>query len=137
MRIAGCRCSPAALPPLPAPRASRSGEGESMAGAVLQMMASLAVVLGIIYLLYYVFNRWFKGIGSGEDALRPHQGRRNQISCPEEVANDRRSGGEYLLLGNGSEGVQLIKKLENGDEFARPQCRIASPAVSGGFPEDI
>jgi hypothetical protein len=26
-------------------------------------------------------------------------------------------GGEYLLLGNGSEGMQLIKKLENGDEL--------------------
>jgi len=54
---------------VPACASAASGkglEGGSMTGAVFQMFASLAVVIGIIYLLYYVSNRWFKGMAGGK-----------------------------------------------------------------------
>jgi flagellar biosynthetic protein FliO len=94
---------------------SRGGEGTSMTGAVLQMFASLAVVLGIIYLLYYASNRWFKGLnlGKGRSSLirvveTRHLAPKRSL-CVVEVA------GEYLLLANSNEGMRLIKKLEGGE----------------------
>jgi flagellar protein FliO/FliZ len=95
----------------------KSGEGESMTAAVFQMMASLALVLGIIYLLYYVFNRWFKGIGVGKTRSGHIRVVETRYLAPKRSLMIVEVGGEYLLLGNGSEGVQLIKKLENGDEL--------------------
>jgi flagellar protein FliO/FliZ len=95
----------------------KSGKGESMTAAVFQMMASLALVLGIIYLLYYVFNRWFKGVGVGKTRSGHIRVVETRYLAPKRSLMIVEVGGEYLLLGNGSEGVQLIKKLENGDEF--------------------
>ncbi len=93
----------------------KGSEGGSMVFAVFQMLASLAVVVGMIYLLYYVATRWFKGLPGG----KARQGRIRVIEtrylAPKRSLMIVEVGGEYLLLGSGSEGVQLIKKLENGD----------------------
>jgi flagellar protein FliO/FliZ len=104
----------------------KNGEGESMTAAVFQMMASLAVVLGIIYLLYYVFSRWFKGVGMGKTRSGHIRVVETRYLAPKRSLMIVEVGGEYLLLGNGSEGVQLIKKLENGDEFGAQNA--ASPS---------
>ena len=95
----------------------KNGEGESMTAAVFQMMASLAVVLGIIYLLYYIFSRWFKGVGVGKTRSGHIRVVETRYLAPKRSLMIVEVGGEYLLLSNGSEGMQLIKKLENGDEF--------------------
>lgn len=95
----------------------KGGDSGGMAGAVLQMFASLAVVIGIIYLIYYASNRWFKGLAIGK-------GRSGLIRVVEtRYLGPKRSllivevAGEYLLLGNCSEGVRLIKTLEADDGF--------------------
>lgn len=95
----------------------KGGEGESMTAAVFQMMASLAVVLGLIYLIYYVFNRWFKGVGTGKMRSGHIRVVETRYLAPKRSLMIVEVGGEFLLLGSSSEGVQLIKKLENGDEF--------------------
>lgn len=96
----------------------KSGGGESMVTAVFQMMASLAVVLGIIYLLYYICTRWFKGIAVGKTRSGLIRIVETRHLAPKRQLMIVEVGGEYLLLGNGNEGVHLIKKLENGDAFA-------------------
>jgi len=111
--VAICLCAPA----IACAAGGKSGEGESMTAAVFQMMASLALVLGIIYLLYYVFNRWFKGIGAGKTRSGHIRVVETRYLAPKRSLMIVEVGGEYLLLGSGSEGVQLIKKLENGDEL--------------------
>jgi flagellar protein FliO/FliZ len=111
--VAVCLFTPAAA----CAAGGKSGEGESMTAAVFQMMASLAVVLGIIYLLYYVLSRWFKGVAVGKTRSGHIRIVETRYLAPKRSLLIVEVGGEYLLLGNGSEGVQLIKKLENGDEF--------------------
>jgi flagellar protein FliO/FliZ len=49
------------LPSIAQAAGENGNQGISMGGAVLQMLASLAVVVGVIYLFYYAMNRWFKG----------------------------------------------------------------------------
>jgi flagellar protein FliO/FliZ len=99
-------------------------EGGSMAGAVFQMLASLAVVIGVIYILYYVSNRWFKGMAGGRASglIRVVETR---YMGPKRSLMIVEVAGEYLLLGNGSEGMRLIKKLETGDEFG--SCTLETP----------
>jgi flagellar protein FliO/FliZ len=104
----------------------KSGEGESMMTAVFQMMASLAVVLGIIYLLYYISTRWLKRVAVGKTRFGLIRVVETRYLAPKRQLLIVEVGGEYLLLGNGSDGVHLIKKLENGDGFAADNA--ASPS---------
>jgi flagellar protein FliO/FliZ len=111
----------------------KNGEGESMTAAVFQMMASLAVVLGIIYLLYYIFTRWFKGVALGKTRSGLIRVVETRYLAPKRSLLIVEVGGEYLLLGNGSEGVQLIKKLENGDEFCARNAESPPRPVPEAF----
>ncbi len=123
--VAVCLCAPAVA----CAAGGKNGEGESMTAAVFQMMASLAVVLGIIYLLYYVFRRWFKGVGVGKTRTGYIRVVQTRYLAPKRSLLIVEVGGEYLLLGNGSEGVQLIKKLENGVELnAHNAAEVPWPA---------
>ena len=98
--------------------ASQQGiEGGNMAGAILQMIASLAVVIGMIFLLYYIYNRWFKGMAGGRSGSGRIRVVETRYLAPKRSLMLVEVAGEYLLLGNGSEGVRLIKKLEFADEF--------------------
>jgi len=99
-------------------------EGGSMTGAVFQMFASLAIVIGVIYLLYYVSNRWFKGMAGGRAGSGLIRVVETRYLGPKRSLMIVEVAGEYLLLGNGSEGVHLIKKLESGDEFE--SCNLDS-----------
>ena len=121
--VAAWLCTPAVA----CAAGGKNGEGEGMATAVFQMMASLALVLGIIYLLYYVLNRWFKGAAIGKTRSGHIRVVETRYLAPKRSLMIVEVGGEYLLLGNGSEGVQLIKKLENGDEFGARNA--ASPPL--------
>jgi flagellar protein FliO/FliZ len=107
-------------------------EGGSMAGAVFQMLASLAVVIGVIYILYYLSNRWFKGMAGGRASglIRVLETR---YMGPKRSLMIVEVAGEYLLLGNGSEGMRLIKKLETGDEFAPCTLESATQATPEAF----
>ena len=122
-------CSPAV-----ASAASPKGnEGGSMAVAVLQMMASLAVVIGIIYLLYYISNRWFKGIGGGKADPGHIRIVETRHLAPKKSLMIIEVAGEYLLLDNGSEGMRLIKKLENGDELAADKTAMPLQSIPEVF----
>jgi flagellar protein FliO/FliZ len=113
---------------VPACASAASGkglEGGSMTGAVFQMFASLALVIGIIYLLYYVSNRWFKGMPGGKAGSGLIRVVETRYMGPKRSLMIVEVAGEYLLLGNGSEGMQLIKKLDAGDEY--DSCNLGSP----------
>jgi flagellar protein FliO/FliZ len=83
-----------------------------MTGAVLQMFASLAVVVGIIYLLYYASNRWFKGLAMGKGGSGLIRIVETKYLAPKRSLLIVEVAGEYLLLGNSGDGMSLIKKLE-------------------------
>jgi flagellar protein FliO/FliZ len=112
--------------------AGKGLEGGSIAGAVFQMLASLAVVIGVIYILYYVSNRWFKGMTGGRASglIRVVETR---YMGPKRSLMIVEVAGEYLLLGNGSEGMRLIKKLDTGDEFDSSSLESAPQATPEAF----
>jgi flagellar protein FliO/FliZ len=123
MRVAAVGLSLCA-PAIACAAGGKSGEGGGMMTAVFQMMASLAVVLGIIYLLYYVFTRWFKGFAVGKARTGLIRVVETRYLAPKRQLMIVEVGGEYLLLGDGNEGVHLIKKLDNGAEFAPPDAAL-------------
>jgi flagellar protein FliO/FliZ len=118
------------VPAIACAAGGKTGDGGNMVTAVFQMIASLALVLGIIYLLYYISTRWFKG-GAAVGKTRSGHIRvvETRYLAPKRSLLIVEVGGEYLLLGNGTEGVHLIKKLENGDEFeAQNAASLSRPA---------
>ncbi len=100
------------------PAAAWGADGGSVAGAVFQMTASLAIVIGLIYLAYYAATRWFKGMAGGTACSPLIRVVETRHLAPKRSLVIVEVAGEYLLLGNGGEGVQLLKKLENIDELA-------------------
>lgn len=102
------------------PVSAVAGEGEggfSFAASLAQMLGSLAVVLGLIYLITHLSRRWFKG-GLG------HGGRQSYIRvvetrhmAPKKSLLLVEVGGEYLLLSNSSEGISLIKQIDMLEEI--------------------
>jgi flagellar protein FliO/FliZ len=112
---------------------TRYGGGGSMAGAVLQMFASLAVVIGIIYLIYYASNRWFKGLTVGKGRSGLIRVVETRHLAPKRSLHIVEVAGEYLLLSNGSEGMRLIKTLEAGVEFDHCHNDTASHQTPEAF----
>jgi flagellar protein FliO/FliZ len=105
------------LPSIAQAAGENGNQGINMAGAVMQMLASLAVVMGVIYLLYYAMNRWGKGLSVGKGRsgqIRVVETRHLAPKCSLMIVE---VAGEYLLLGNGNDGMRLIKKLETGNVF--------------------
>lgn len=106
----------AGLAAFPAYSAEGSGTGVSLLGSFLQMIASLAVVIGIIFLFSHLANRWLK---NGPAAGVPryirlvetrHLGPKKSLMLVE-------VGGEYFLLGNSADGMQLIKQIDMLEEI--------------------
>jgi len=104
------------LAALPAHSADVGGTGMSLIGSFVQMLASLAVVIGVILLFSYLANRWFKNTPSAgvpryiRLVETRHLGPKKSLMLVE-------VGGEYFLLGNSAEGMQLIKQVDMLEEI--------------------
>lgn len=126
------------LAPFPAVAAGGKESGFSLGASLVQMLGSLAVVLGLIYLITHLSRRWFKG-GVG------FKGRQSNIR----VVETRHLGpkkslllvevaGEYLLLSNGSEGISLIKQIDMLEEIEVLELLgEAEPRGKGRFQEKL
>lgn len=104
------------LAAFPAYAAEGSGTGISLLGSFMQMIASLAVVIGVIFLFSHFANKWLKNAPAAgvQRYIRlvetRHLGPKKSLMLVE-VA------GEYLLLGNTADGVQLIKQIDMLEEI--------------------
>ena len=103
--------------PMSAAAAGGGEGGYSFAASLAQMLGSLAVVLGLIYLVTHLSRRWLKG-GLG------HMGHQNYIRvvetrhmAPKKSLLLVEVAGEYLLLSNSSEGISLIKQIDMLEEI--------------------
>lgn len=105
------------LAPTTAHAADGSGGGFSFAAGFLQMAASLAIVLGVIYLAHYLVKRVLGGgLGSGR-APRYIRVVESRFLAPKKSLMLVEVGGEYLLLGTTGEGISLIKQVEMLEEI--------------------
>lgn len=92
--------------------AGDGGSGFSLAGGILQMIASLAVVLGVILLCRYLANRLFGGGTTAKGVPRYIRVVENRFLAPKKSLLLVEVGGEYLLLGSTGEGINLIKQID-------------------------
>ncbi|RNC70761.1 MAG: flagellar biosynthetic protein FliO [Desulfuromonadales bacterium] len=99
-----------------------AAEGQAPGGASflvlsLQMAASLALVLGVIYLFYYLSNRWLKlgaRSGGGERHIRLVETR---YLAPKKSLVLVEVAGEYLLLGSSGDNLSFIKQIDILEEI--------------------
>jgi len=102
------------------PAVALAADGKESPGLValtLQMVASLAVVLGLIYLFYHLSNRWFK-LGAqtrgGERHIRLVETR---YLAPKKSLVLVEVGGEFLLLGSSDDALTFIKQIDILEEI--------------------
>ena len=107
----------ALLSPLPALAAGAEGGGFSFIGSLLQMMAALAVVIGLILLAYYAANRWLPTLAPTRGINRYIRVLETRYLAPKQALVLVEVGGEYLLLGSSPTGVQLIKQIDMLEEI--------------------
>jgi flagellar protein FliO/FliZ len=89
----------------------------SLATSLVQMVASLALVVGVILLFYYFASRWFKvlpGNSGGGGYIRLVETR---YLAPKKSLMLVEVGGEYLLLSSYGDGVRLIKQIDMIEEI--------------------
>lgn len=101
---------------LPGIAGAAGAGGPDVAGSIAQTLGSLALVIGIILLLYYLATRFLK-LPQGGGAHRYIRVVETRHLAPKKSLLLVEVGGEYLLLSSSGEGVSFIKKVEMLEEI--------------------
>ncbi|GFO58577.1 flagellar protein [Geomonas silvestris] len=99
------------------PAGAFASDGADLAGSFARMLGSLVLVIGIILILYYLAGRYLKlpqGGGTPFSYIRVVETRH---LAPKKSLMLVEVGGEYLLLSNTGEGINLIKQVEMLEEI--------------------
>lgn len=104
--------------------------GMTLFGSILQMVAALAVVLGIILLFYYVTSRVFKIGALPGGTQRYIRLIETRFLAPKKSLLLVEVGGEYLLLSSSGDDVRFIKQIEMLEEIEI----VGSAASERSFP---
>ncbi len=137
MRHVGALLATLLLVPL-AEAAEKEAGDFSLLGSFVQMLASLALVLGAIFLVQALSRRWLNMRGGGGGESRHIRLVETRYLAPKKSLMLVEVGGEYLLLSDGNEGVRLIKQVEvkesvelgSVSQVAEPHCGTG-PASAG------
>jgi flagellar protein FliO/FliZ len=105
------------LPLLFLPGAAYAAEGTGSSGfsfvsGFFQMLASLSIVVGLIYLAYYLANRFLKGNLVRKSVPRYIRVVESRFLAPKKSLMLVEVGGEYLLLGSSDSGLSLLKQVD-------------------------
>ena len=118
------------LMPAVASAAEQAGQQFSFLASFLQMMAALALVIGLILVTWHFSGKLLRGLPVG------HQLRSKHIRIIEtRYLGPKKSlllievGGEYLLLANGDTGLSLIKEISMFEDIEV----LEEEPVAGGF----
>jgi len=106
----------AALAPAAAFASDKPGS-PSLVILTLQMLASLAVVLGLIYLFYYISNRWFRLGAPARGEERHIRLVETRYLAPKKSLILVEVGGEYLLMGSSNDNLTFIKQIDILEEI--------------------
>lgn len=89
--------------------------GPDLFSSLIQMFASLILVIGIILILYYLAGRYLKLPQAGNSRyIRVVETRH---LAPKKSLVLVEVGGEYLLLSNSGDGINLLSKVEMLEEI--------------------
>jgi flagellar protein FliO/FliZ len=104
---------------------------------MLQTLAALAVVIGLILLFYYVSNRWLRGglaAGNPQKYIRIIETR---FLSPKKSLLLVEVGGEYLLLSSSGDGLQFIKQIDMLEEIEVMDSPMLGKLVPGNLQNKI
>ena len=114
MRIA----VPVLLLLLPSPACAGTSTGEfSFFSSFLQMLAALAIVVGLILVTRHFSGKLFKGLPVGKFASRNIRLIETRYIAPKKSLILVEVGGEYLLLSNSGDNLTLIKQINMLEEI--------------------
>ena len=113
--VVGCVGPLAGVAPAWAVEAGTSGF--SFIGSLLQMLAALAIVVGIILLMYHAANKWLPKLSTAGGIGRYIRVLETRYLAPKQALVLVEIGGEYLLIGNSPAGIQLIKQIDMLEEI--------------------
>ncbi len=92
------------------------GGGFSLFSGFVRMIASLAVVVGVIMIFHYLSRRWMKGVVPGSS----HHGYirivENRFLAPKKSLLLVEVGGEYMLLSSCADTITLVKQIDMIEE---------------------
>ncbi|KAF0219408.1 MAG: hypothetical protein FD174_2107 [Geobacteraceae bacterium] len=110
-----------------------AGGDFTLMGGFIQMLASLAVVVGVILLFYYLSNRLFKSGPVAGGAPRYIRLIETRYLAPKKSLLLVEVGGEYLLLSNSGEGMKFIKQIDMLEEIEVVESPDFARLVPGGL----
>lgn len=84
----------------------------SFAASFVQMLAALAIVVGVIYLAFFLANRVLRGNLVKSSVPRYIRVVESRFIAPKKSLLLVEVGGEYLLLGSTDSGLNLIKQID-------------------------
>ena len=86
--------------------------GFSLLYSSIQMLASLALVVGIILIFHYLSKRWTKNGLNGKAAPRHIRVVESRFLAPKKNLVLVEVGGEYLLLSSCGDNLNFIKQID-------------------------
>lgn len=106
------------LLPVTASAAENSGQQFSFLASLLQMIAALALVIGLILIIWHFSGKLLRGIPAGQHLLSKHiRLVETRYLGPKKSLLLVEIGGEYLLLSSSEAGLTLIKQIDMLEEI--------------------
>ena len=104
--------------PSTAAAAESSGQEFSFLASFLQMIAALALVVGLILVTWYFSGKLMRGLPIGHQLLSKHiRLVETRYFGPKKALLLVEVGGEYLLLSSSDAGLTLIKQIDMLEEI--------------------
>lgn len=98
--------------------ADSSGQNFSFLASFLQMIAALALVVGLILITWHFSGKLMKGLPVGRQLLSKHiRLVETRYLGPKKALLLVEVGGEYLLLSSSEAGLTLIKQIDMLEEI--------------------
>lgn len=96
---------------------STAGQEFSFFSSFLQMIAALAVVIGLILITWHFFNKFTRGVTAGRFAAKHIRLVESRYIAPKKTLMLVEVGGEYLLLSCTDDRLSLIKQIDMLEEI--------------------
>ncbi|MDD2541550.1 MAG: flagellar biosynthetic protein FliO [Desulfuromonadaceae bacterium] len=98
--------------------ADSSGQEFSFLSSILQMVAALALVIGLILLIWHFSGKLMRGLPVGQQLLSKHiRLVETRYLGPKKALMLFEVGGEYLLLASSDTGLTFIKQIDMLEEI--------------------
>lgn len=96
---------------------STTGQEFSFFSSFLQMIAALAVVIGLILVTWHFFNKFTRGVTVGRSATKHIRLVESRYIAPKKALILVEVSGEYLLLSCTEDSLSLIKQIDMLEEI--------------------